>query len=506
MASEITVKEFLSKSEANLRYFQRSHESLVSEFPRKLANLVASGIKPKVSSGSSSSPYEINVMLEFQSDTSAAERYVKEVGEELGDNKKKIEDEIKRIDKKIQAFLDTGIGEEDFKKLVKHLNNWIDYIPEMSFEVEGTDGKIVKEVDFDIPSDIMKIKDKWKKVSVEELQKKEAKKYGIDVVDLKKHKIYLEAKHKKEKGRKAADVKDAKKALLSLKGYLDSAELAAACDLRIEKLSAKEAEEKRLEQERKAAEAKAKAEFERKVKIDRATRLFASNSAKKLEEAISILEKIEGDDSQELLAKCKEKLETVKKAEEEAEKQKQLNEAAKLISSIDENKLKEAILILEKLDFGNSQELLLKCKEKLEAVKKEKRLKAEYDKEFPELKEKKKVEQQIRYLEEQILHKKMIYTGGTDSDRKVTLFVVGFFILGILEIWGGVALETAWIAVVGALVAFAFGFAICLMIKTRIEAYRAVPPLKDALEKKMERLEQIKKIPSFEEWKKDKQE
>lgn len=309
MSTKQSASEYLIKSEAKFKAFKKSWESFAREAPQKFLSLVKSGIKPTVSRGPSS-PGQISVSLNFESNMDAAKRYVEEMKRKIEGTGDELKKNIEDIDKNLQFYLDDGIDEETFSKLVKHLNDWVNYIPKMTFEIGQN------KIGVNADSGITKIKNKWKDISAEEVQKNEAKKYGIELSDLSNHRMYLEAKEKISNERTSAEVANAKKTLLSIKGYLDSADLAAECDSKIERLLAKE-----------EAEQKAKVEAARKAQIDRAANLFESDDEAKLKEAISILEKLDGADLQELLCKCKEKAERIKKVNEEKARLKAKEEA-----------------------------------------------------------------------------------------------------------------------------------------------------------------------------------
>ena len=53
MATQLTIQDYLSKSEEKLRLFKREWSSFTREVPDKFMSLVRSGIKPSISSSSS---------------------------------------------------------------------------------------------------------------------------------------------------------------------------------------------------------------------------------------------------------------------------------------------------------------------------------------------------------------------------------------------------------------------------------------------------------------------
>jgi hypothetical protein len=144
--------------------------------------------------------------------------------------------------------------------MVKHMNEWIAYIPQMSFKMGGDN-----TITFEASTDVVAIKKKWEKVSAEEVRKKEAEKYGVALADLDKHKAYLDAKSQKSSAKTSAAMKKAEKAFTAIKGYLDSADLAKACATVAAELKVKEDEEARIKKEREEARKREEAERLRKA-------------------------------------------------------------------------------------------------------------------------------------------------------------------------------------------------------------------------------------------------
>ena len=258
MVIKVTAQDYLTKSESKFRTFMREWESFTREAPQKLVQLVASGIRPKVSS--SSSGYQIGVTLTFERDTSAAEKYVDEIKSKIEKKSDEIKAHIKDMDKNLQAYLDEGIDGELFTKIVKHMNDWIAYIPKMSFNMSDK-----MKITFEISDDVATIKKKWEKVSAEEVRKKEAEKYGVSLADLDKYKAYLDAKSQKSTAKTSTAMKKAENAFTAIKGYLDSADLAKVCATIAAELKVKEDEEARIKKEREEARKREETERLRKA-------------------------------------------------------------------------------------------------------------------------------------------------------------------------------------------------------------------------------------------------
>ena len=241
MATQLTIQDYLSKSEEKLRLFKREWSSFTREVPDKFMSLVRSGIKPSISSSSSGN--QIGVSLNFESNMDAAERYIKQVKEKIEKKTGEIETQIKDIDNNLQLYLDEGADSVSFSKLVKHIGEWIAYISQMSFEIAG------RKIEISADDEVIAIKKKWDKISAEEIRKKEAEKYGVSLADLDKHKTYLDAKSQKSSAKTSTAMKKAEKEFDSIKGYLDSDELAKACAASATELKSKEDEEARIKRE-----------------------------------------------------------------------------------------------------------------------------------------------------------------------------------------------------------------------------------------------------------------
>lgn len=294
MEQKQSIQDYLRKSEEKLCLFKREWEFLTREVPDKLNSLVASGIKPKISSNSSGN--QIGVSLSFESNLDAAKRYMEQVKEKIEKKCQEIEDQIKDIDKNIQLYLDEGADSVYFLKLVKHLNEWISYIPQMDFEISGQKIEIV------VDEQVFEINKKWDAISYEEIRKQEAERYGVSLANLDKHKIYLGAKSQKSSAKTSADMKKAEKAFDSVKEYLDSGELAKICADIAKKLKAKEDEEARAKRELEEARKKEEAEqlkkaveaYEKEVgEVNKARQVYINteteNINKKYNNAISKL-------------------------------------------------------------------------------------------------------------------------------------------------------------------------------------------------------------------------
>lgn len=256
--AKLSAQEYLTKSESQLRDFKKGWESFTREVPDKFISLVRSGIRPSFSSNSHGN--QMGISLNFESNMDAAKAYIEKVKVKIETKSDEISKHIMDMDKNLQIFLDEGVDSDVFSKLIRNLNDWVAYIPKMSFEIAQGN-----KIEIDSSDETLAIKKKWDKVSAEEVRKKEAEKYGIDIADLDKHKTYLDAKSKKCSAKTSDAMKKAEKAFASIKGYLDSADLAKDCASVAAKLKEKEDEEARIKKEQEEARKREEAERLRKA-------------------------------------------------------------------------------------------------------------------------------------------------------------------------------------------------------------------------------------------------
>lgn len=319
--AKLSAQEYLTKSENQLRAFKRDWESFTREAPDKFMSLVRSGIRPTVSSNSYGN--QIGVTLNFESNMDAAKEYIEKVKVKIDTKSDEISKHIKDMDKDLQAFLDEGVDSDVFTKLVRNLNDWVAYIPKMSFEMAQG-----KKIEIAASDETLAIKKKWDEVSAEEVRKKEAEKYGISLADLDKHKGYLDAKSQKASAKTSTAMKKAERAFVAIKGYLDSDALAKECASAAAELKKKEDEEARIKKEQE--EARKKAEAERLRKAIEAYELEVAEVTKAREayiaEETAKLEKKHSAKLAELRSAYEKACEANRKAASEAESEKQQKE------------------------------------------------------------------------------------------------------------------------------------------------------------------------------------
>lgn len=262
MSMDVNKKasEALSASKAKLYSFERNWNSFATEAPQKILSLIKSGIKPSVSRGPSV-PGQISVQLNFESNMDAAKEYVETVKEKLEKYNDDLITIIKNADDQLKTFTTDGIDSDIFKDFVSHIDDCVKVFSGMKLVIAG------REIEIETPDEAKSIQSRWKKASDVEIRKNEAKKYGVTLEMLDTHKKYLAAVDKKKTGKTSTAIKEVKKTLLSLNGYLDSATIAADCDEIIKKFLAKEAEEKRIAEEKRAEEERIRKEKERQRKL-----------------------------------------------------------------------------------------------------------------------------------------------------------------------------------------------------------------------------------------------
>lgn len=257
----MTANEYLKQSEEKLASLKKRWNSLASEAPQKIISLIKSGIKPEVSSGYTGNTITVN--LNFIANTDAAKAYVDKVKIKIDDFREEIKEQIRNMDAQLKIYWDQKTDSEVFYDLVQNLTDWIDYISQMRFSVSD------QEFSFNVDKSILEVRKKWNDISSNQLREEEAKKYGIALEDLDKHKLYLAAPNKIKNAKTSKDATKVKKELVTLKGYLDSEQLVKKCEEKIERLLTKEAEEKRIAEEKKAEEERLRKEKEEQERIEK---------------------------------------------------------------------------------------------------------------------------------------------------------------------------------------------------------------------------------------------
>lgn len=157
-ASDAAIQDYVSRSERKLREFKREWEEFTEEVPDTLQDLVRQGLRPSLTNSSSGG--QIGFSLTFDQDTSEAERYIETLRDKIDEALAQIKDEIMDMDRDMERFQRSGLDSRQLSKLVRNLNSWISYIPEMSFPL--SDERMLRVT---ITDDVSEIRDKWRRIS-----------------------------------------------------------------------------------------------------------------------------------------------------------------------------------------------------------------------------------------------------------------------------------------------------------------------------------------------------
>lgn len=256
----LEAEEYLSSMKSKYQTDTRNWDRFAKEVPDKFMQLVKSGLKPNITKGSSSSGSgrTLSVTLNFEANMDAAKKYVESLKTDIPKRGEAFHKTIDTFDKKLQEYHSSGLDGEIFEKLAKHFAQWVDYAQNLHVTIR--DAKIT----VDIPQKYLTQKKHWLELADTQRLNEDAKRYGISVEDVPKHRKYLEGKQKKASAKTSAAMKQAIKLLQELGGYLDSAELLAQAEDAAAQLQSKEAEAERI---RKAEEAQRKKEEAEKERI-----------------------------------------------------------------------------------------------------------------------------------------------------------------------------------------------------------------------------------------------
>ena len=151
MAVKLTAKESLKKSETFFCSFKKAWNSFASEVPEKFRNTFLGGFKHSVAGNS----------LSMEVDTDAATEYIQDVAAKASDKADEINRHIEALDVEWQELYNEGLSPEELSKFVKHLNDMIAYIPEMSVNFQA----INRRLKFEVPESTLEIQKKWGRLS-----------------------------------------------------------------------------------------------------------------------------------------------------------------------------------------------------------------------------------------------------------------------------------------------------------------------------------------------------
>lgn len=279
------AEEYLASMKAKFQTDTKNWERWGKEILDKVVQLIKSGIKPSISRGSSGGVggRTLSINVSFESNTDAAKAYLESVKAEIPVKGKAFHKVIEDFDKKLEAYHKAGLDGEVFEKLVKHFAQWVDYAADLHLTIRDN------KLEIEMPEEYLARKKHWLEVADTQRLHEDAKKYGIPVEDVPKHRKYLEAKQKRASARTSAAMKQAVKLLKEVKDYLDSAALLAQAEEDAAALQEKEAEAERIRKEEEARRKREEAERERIRKEQEAAakaeaERIAKEKAKKAEE------------------------------------------------------------------------------------------------------------------------------------------------------------------------------------------------------------------------------
>lgn len=151
MAEKLTAKESLKKSEEFFCSFKKTWESFASEVPENFKSVFLGGFKHSATGNS----------LSMGFDTDAAMKYIQDVAVKASDKADEINRHIEALDVEWQALYNEGLPSEELSKFVKHLNDMITYIPELSVNFQA----INRQLKFEVPESTLEIQKKWCRLS-----------------------------------------------------------------------------------------------------------------------------------------------------------------------------------------------------------------------------------------------------------------------------------------------------------------------------------------------------
>jgi len=273
------AEEYLASMKSKYQTDTRNWERFTKEIPDKLMQLIKSGIKPSVSRGGSSSSGSggrtLSINVTFESNMDAAKSYAESLKTDIPKRGEAFHKTIDAFDAKLKEYHAAGLEGELFEKLAKHFAQWVDYAKDLHVKIRDA------TISVDLPQSYLAQKKHWLELADTQRLNEDAKRYGISVDDVPKHRKYLEGKQKKAAAKTSAAMRQASKLLQELGGYLDSADLVAQAEDAAAKLQLKEEEAERIRKAEEAQRKKEEAERERiRKEIEAAEKAEAERIAK----------------------------------------------------------------------------------------------------------------------------------------------------------------------------------------------------------------------------------
>ena len=218
---ETRAEQYYQQKKTSFNRITNEWTSLSREFPEKLKSLIISGFTSSVSSSrDEGSPYSVRVGVSISANTDSANEYAGRVQKQIERIKQDFETNVQDMDKTMDGYKQEGLDSDLLAKLISLLKQWVDYIATMKMDVSShvitveTDPKLVA------------IRKKWDDYGNVAMRQAEAKRFGVELADLDKHKRYLEGKQKKAAARTSAVMEQAYRILSGVGSYLDADKLA----------------------------------------------------------------------------------------------------------------------------------------------------------------------------------------------------------------------------------------------------------------------------------------
>ena len=347
------LKNYISNKENDFIRLKKQWEIFANEVPQKLESLIRSGIKPEITRGNSSGSGSLTIGISFNANMDGAKAYLEKVKEDLPKKAEPIFLLAKELDQKINEVKEQDVEEKTLASLIGLFDSVVDYSQNLTVSVMG--GNTIK-VNADSGNSFQK--GKWKEEVIKKANETYAKNHNISVSDVDKHKKYLNIKEQEKSAKTSSDMNKVRNEYVKLGSYLDCKELAEKAQNKANNL--KQEEEKKAKELLDAQNnqyIKSLELYKNAVKKDDYKFVIASLNNQK-----------NHSDSKELIRMCDAK---IKEFEAEEEKERQYNNAKRLLAEDKSSAVEQGVKDLEKLgDYKDARQLIAGVEEKRKELRK----------------------------------------------------------------------------------------------------------------------------------------
>ena len=248
------AEALLKEIETQFTSDKRQWESFAREVPKRFNEAIRKSMSHSISrnpSTYSGGQRTLSFSLQFDTNKDVLENFVDNVKKEIDEKSGLIKEHIDKYDGKLRELLVMDIEPSLMGKMAGRLADWINYALNLHLEIREN-----KDISIPMPDNYPSLMKEWKHLADKKDKEAEAKKLGVSLEDLDRHKEFIDICRKKDKAATSSEMIEIEKRFRALNGYLNSDELAweahaaVACLQEKEERKAEEEEKKRQQEER----------------------------------------------------------------------------------------------------------------------------------------------------------------------------------------------------------------------------------------------------------------